>query len=556
MFITFIRKTAGSRIGTKSIMAVVVLISIISIALTTFFVTSQKSSLTDELKKRTYSLANNLAFNSQLSVLSRDTDTLKMFLSGVKKESDVEEAFITDINGIILAHNDTTKLGQKIIIPTIADSLLQMNWIPTEHKNIWRTVTLIEWERERRPTDSDEILLFSSPEKTNDIDTNSNSSLYHEKLGYAILDISLESMNRAITTGTQRAIVITLIMILIGALAVIYLVRSIANPIHYLADATRAVAQGDLEQTVPIKRSDEIGVLANSFNHMIQQLKVSREKIESWNRELETKVTERTAELKEKHNELEKAYEELKTLDKAKDDFLSLVSHELRTPLSSILLYSEMLLDGLASSEEDRTEFLSTIVDNCKRLTRLINDVLDLSKIEASRMPFNLEKLNVKSLITETISSIRPTLESKGINFEYKNIDKNINLYGDRDKIIQVLTNITSNAMRFTPQGGTISISLSTDDKMGKIAIKDTGKGIRKEDIPKVFNRFSQLESIDHHSEGTGLGMTISKSIIKRHGGKIWIESKLGKGTAVFFTLPQKKSRLKFNKEKKIINGT
>lgn len=560
MLNTVIGKSARSRLGTKSILTVVLLISIISITLTTFFVTSQKSSLIEELQKRTFSLSSNLAFNSQLSVLSRDINTLQMFLSGVKKESDVEDAFITDIDGVILAHNDTTMLGQKIKISTIADSLLQKNWIPTENRNIWRTVTLIEIER--KPVDSDEVLLFSSPEKTNGTDRDLNPSMYHEKLGYAILDVSLESMNRSLATGTRHAIIITLIMILVGALAVVYMVRSIANPIHHLADATRAVAQGDLDQTVPIKRSDEIGILADSFNHMIQQLKVSREKIETWNRELETKVAERTSELKEKHHELEKAhnelenaYEELKTLDKAKDDFLSLVSHELRTPLSSILLYSEMLLDGLANTEEDRTEFLSTIVDNCKRLTRLINDVLDLSKIEAGRMSFNLEKLNMKSLVIETLNSIRPALESHGINFDCEQVDDNIHLWVDRDKIIQVLTNITSNAIRFTPQGGMISVSLTTNTKMGIIAVKDTGKGIKKEDISKVFDRFSQLESIDQHSKGTGLGMTISKSIIERLGGEIWIESEVGKGTTVFFALPKTKPHSKSIGKKEIING-
>ncbi|GAJ01692.1 unnamed protein product, partial [marine sediment metagenome] len=273
-------------------------------------------------------------------------------------------------------------------------------------------------------------------------------------------DVSLESMNRALAVNTRNAIIITIIMILLGALAIIYLVRSVAGPIYHLADATRAVAQGDLEQTVPINRTDEIGILADSFNHMIEQLKVSREKIESWNRELEARVAERTTELEEKHNELGKAYEALKTLDKAKDDFLSLVSHELRTPLSSILLYSEMLLDGLANSEEDRDEFLNTIVDNCKRLTRLINDVLDLSKIEAGRMPFNLEELNIRELVVETLTSIRPTLESRALNFDYEQVDENTCLWCDRDKIIQVLTNITSNAIKFTPEGGTIKVSL------------------------------------------------------------------------------------------------
>jgi len=543
MAIGNIGKSARSRLGTKSILAVVFLLSTISITLTVFFVSGQKNSLSEELSKRTLSLASNMAYNSQFAVLANDIQFLQTLISGLKKESDINEAFITDIEGIILAHDDTTLIGQKIKIPVIGDSLFHQSLLPTEHKDIKRTITLIEIER--KPADSDESIMFSTPGKTIDSKTSTIAQSYIEPLGYAILDVSLESMNRALFIDIRNAIIITFFMILVGALAVIYLVRSIARPIYNLADATRAVAQGDLDQPVPIKRSDEIGILADSFNHMIEQLKVSRGKIESWNRELEIKVAERTTELKEKHNELEKAYEALKTLDKAKDDFLSLVSHELRTPLSSILLYSEMLLDGLASSEEDRDEFLTTIVDNCKRLTRLINDVLDLSKIEAGRMPFNFEELNIRALVAETLTGIRPKLENRALKFDYEQVDENACLWGDRDKIIQVLTNITSNAIKFTPEGGTISVSLDDRNNMGVIAVKDTGKGIEKKDISIVFDRFTQLESIDHHSEGTGLGMTISKSIIDRIGGKIWIESERGKGTTVFFTLPKKKPQFK-----------
>ena len=552
MVVSNIGKSARSQLGTKSILAVVFLLSAISITLTVFFVTGQKNFLSEELSKRGLSLASNMAYNSQFAVLSNDITFLQTLISGVKKESDIKDAFITDIDGIILAHENKELIGRKITIPAVGDSAFSQSWLPTENKDIKRTITLIEIER--KPADSDESILFSTPEDSDDSDSNPSAQLYVKPLGYAILDVSLESMNRALSVGMRNAIIITLIMILLGSLAIIYLVGSVAKPIYNLADATRAVAEGDLEQYVPISRSDEIGVLADSFNHMIEQLKVSREKIESWNRELETKVAERTTELEEKHNELEKAYEALKTLDKAKDDFLSLVSHELRTPLSSILLYSEMLLDGLANSAEDRNEFLTTIVDNCKRLTRLINDVLDLSKIEAGRMPFNFTELNIRALVAETLTGIRPKLENQSLKFEYDQIDQNACLWGDRDKIIQVLTNITSNAIKFTPEGGRISVFLRQRNNMGIVAVEDTGKGIEKKDIPKVFDRFSQLESIDHHSEGTGLGMTISKSIIERMGGRIWIESERGKGTTVFFSLPKTKPKFRNNAYMEINN--
>jgi len=538
-----LKKAANMRLGTKSILAVVMLLSAISIILTTFFINRQKSSLMEEMSKRALSLASNMAFNSQLAVLSSDTRNLRKLIAGVKKESDIEDAYIVDLDGWILAHQDTSRLGEQVGFAAELDTLQLQKWIPSQRSDIWRTIALIEIER--KTADSDEVLIFSSPDNLE----SGGIAAYSEKLGYAVLDVSLDSMNEAISAGTRRAVIITLIMVSLGMLAIIYLVRSVVAPIYRLADATRAVAQDNLDLIVPVNRTDEIGILASSFNHMIRQLKVSREKIEAWNRELEAKVHERTKELEEKHRELEKAYEALKTLDTAKDDFLALVSHELRTPLSSVLLYSEMLLDGLDDSPETRNEFLTTIVENCKRLTRLINDVLDLSKIEAGRMPFKLEKLNFEELINDTLSGIRPTIESKGINLICENVGKGFRLWGDRDRIIQVLTNVISNAVKFTPEGGSITVSLSSSDGIGEVMITDTGQGISKEDIPKVFDRFSHLGSIDHHTEGTGLGMTICRSIIERLNGEIWIESQRGQGTTVFFTLPTADRSLNITKE-------
>ncbi|HDY90127.1 MAG TPA: response regulator [bacterium] len=202
------------------------------------------------------------------------------------------------------------------------------------------------------------------------------------------------------------------------------------------------------------------------------------------------------------------------------------------------MLYSEMLLDGLAESEETRNEFLTTIVENCKRLTRLINNVLDISKIEAGRMQFNYDALNIKDLVDEIFKSFKPVIDRKRINLKCNLVDGGIRLRGDRDRIIQVLTNIISNAVKFTPPDGTVSISQTSNEEVGTIAVRDSVEGIKQEDIPKVFDRFSQLENINHHSEGTGLGMTISKSIIEHHGGDIWFESEAGLGTTVYFSLP------------------
>ncbi len=316
------RRAAGSRLGTKSIAAVILLLSTISIALTSFFVTRHRRSLTDELRKRAFSLASNLAFNSQYPVLSGDARTLKNLLAGVLQESDIEQALIVDLQGMILAHADSTLIGRRIDFRDELDSLESPQWLPVSGRSTRRAATLIEFRRS--PTGDDELLFFSpeSPALPN----GRSSGASGEKLGYVVLEVSLEGMNQALAADTRRAVLITLIMLIGGALATVYLVRSVAVPLQRLVEATRAVARGDLDQTVPIYRADEIGVLADSFNHMIGQLKASREKIQAWNRELEAKRPGAHPGAGEKARELEKAYESLKTLDKAKDDFLSLVS--------------------------------------------------------------------------------------------------------------------------------------------------------------------------------------------------------------------------------------
>ncbi|MBN1293129.1 MAG: response regulator [Candidatus Latescibacteria bacterium] len=339
-------------------------------------------------------------------------------------------------------------------------------------------------------------------------------------IGYSVLDVSLESLNRAIAKGNYIALIITIFMTGLGAVSAVMLVRNIVRPVDQLEELVGKIAEGDLDQKVTIQRSDEIGRLAQSFNQMTQQLKTSLEDIKS------------------KNQELEKAYKELETLDKAKDDFLSLVSHELRTPLSSILLSTELMLYGQSKSEEKQKQFLTTTMNECRRLTRLTNDVLDLSKIEAGRMEFHIGPLNVRELIEEVINTMQTIIEKKALTINYNVQPEADYLQGDRDKVIQVITNIISNAIKYTPDGGSITVSVTCDNETGTVAIQDTGKGIEKEDIPKVFDKFRQLENIAHHSDGTGLGMSIAKSIIERLGGSIRIESEPGKGSTVFFTLP------------------
>ncbi|MHB9069315.1 MAG: ATP-binding protein [Sedimentisphaerales bacterium] len=238
-----------------------------------------------------------------------------------------------------------------------------------------------------------------------------------------------------------------------------------------------------------------------------------------------------------------KAVEEMKEAVEMKSKFISTASHELRTPLTSIkegvnLVYSETT----GPLNDDQKEFLGIAKRNVDRLARLINDVLDYQKMSAGRMTFNLKSASINEAVKAVEETMRPLTKEKGLDFIIE-LDDAVPLVNfDKDKIIQVLTNLVNNAIKFT-ETGSVKISTSrTDDKV-ITAVKDTGGGIKQEDISKLFQEFSQLVTKDAERKvgGTGLGLVISKKIVESHGGRIWVESDYGKGTTFYFELPMEK---------------
>lgn len=244
---------------------------------------------------------------------------------------------------------------------------------------------------------------------------------------------------------------------------------------------------------------------------------------------------------------LSREVERLREVDAMKSDFLSLVSHELRTPLTSIMAYSEtLLMEGMIEDEAERREYLQIIHDEGERLTRLINDVLDLTKMEAGKLEYIYEEIQINDVIRRALQSSASLIKQKGLE-TVTELDPNLPLArADSDRMMQVLMNLLSNAIKFTESGGRITIRSYVSEPFSgstlptiTFSVSDTGCGIAPENISRVFSKFEQIESIDHHSVGTGLGMPICQQIIESgHGGKIWLESKVGVGTTFFVRIP------------------
>jgi len=755
MFLSTIIRSIRSRLATKLILVVVILLSAVSILLTSFFIIRQRRLLTGELSTRTYSLAQNLAYNSRHYLLLPDTTMIQSFVWGVKEEPDIANVYLTDLEGAILATTDISQTRKILTIPVVSDSMPEKAWFSGETETTKRIIVPVEVDIPFIDTDtmlvpplndtitlkygdlrqilflhpgfncnSDDIV-FTSASVAGDF---SMTSIMSVKLSDCHLRLLIDSaanpcwshngqylaFNKSIKpkiseltvfdkgTGTTKSIksgesgvyglpcftpddqyIINTLQNRYGQDCLFKIPRDGGSPeqltfhdgYHWLPDCSPdgkwilysdsqikviyfyntetkessrifpnmeelhwcASFSPDGKQFCYIRCTDissdswEIFIadfpadgkpLTDSAGYGIQlttsrtnkwytdwspdgkwityaqrdqayrlrndiwivpsrggdpqnltgsaqsyKNKVGYAVLDVSMENLNRAITEGSRIalilsllftvigilstfllklLKEKdirNRELEGAYQELQKLDKAKDDFLSLVSHEFRTPLSTIILYTQMLFDEQVDSKENRERYLTTIINNSKRLARLVNDVLDLSKIETGMMSFAKETLPAKDLVEEAIKNFSPIVTEHKIRLIYEDIPENILLLGDRDKTIQVLTNIISNAIKYTPSKGTIRVSVCNDEKMATIAVKDTGKGIPKEDIPKIFDRFVQLENIEHHTDGSGLGLTISKTIIEHQGGKIWVESEQGKGTTVFLTIPLSKEQ-------------
>mgnify|MGYP006277535251 CR=1 FL=1 len=384
------------------------------------------------------------------------------------------------------------------------------------------------------------------------------------RLGFTMQELKREiERSKADIEVTTRDLIFSmavtaLMFVLIGSGLVLVIATTLSRPITRLTDAVRELARGNFHTAVQLlddkpqgkkqgfRAEGEIAVLAQSFLEMAEEIQQSHAKLAEYNRTLEEKVKERTL-------ELEQANEKLKELDQMKTNFLSTVSHELRTPLTSVMGFARILqkkfettLFPPLSQLEDKKiqkamrqvmDNAQIIVDEGQRLTTLINDVLDLAKMEAGRTDWAMRELAIADIIDRAIAATTALFEHKPVVLR-KELPESLPLFiGDRDRLIQVVINLISNAVKFTEQGSVTCKAEHVGDEL-IISIVDTGCGIKPEDQPLVFEKFKQVgDTLTDKPKGTGLGLPICKEIIEHHGGRLWLESTLGVGSIFYFSL-------------------
>jgi signal transduction histidine kinase len=348
---------------------------------------------------------------------------------------------------------------------------------------------------------------------------------------------------------------VTIVTLILTSGIGILLATSISNPLSHMVSVIRRMEKGSLNARSNLISNDELGVLSMSFDRMAQEIEKNRHELEDLNRNLEFRVAEKTENLTKAYErlqfsnqnlavanrELELANKKLKELDQLKSDFISVVSHELRTPLTSIKAFTELIIMKPRMTGEKRNRFLSIVNNETDRLARLINDILDLTKIEAGKFSWHVTRVSLSEIIQNSVASMQSLSDNKSLSIILHVPASLPTLYGDRDRLIQVITNILSNAVKFTHEGGSISINAFTEDAPRHqivVKISDTGVGIPSRDFDVIFEKFRRSgDVLTTHAEGTGLGLAITKQIVEYHGGRIWAESTPGKGSSFTFTL-------------------
>ena len=515
-------------------------------------------NLTRETEKRASSLAAGLSILSAEAMLTFSTYLLDQNTARFGSLPDVAYCMVLGPDGAIRAHSQSSEVGRRY------QDALTRSAVSTAVERI----EYQEWEGRR-------VLDVATPIRVDD-----------RRLGTVRIGLTLDGRDQVLQQSRRYLVGLTLVLLSGALLFTAFIARWFTDPLLNLAGVSRDLAQGNLDARADTGRRDEIGLLGVGLNRMARRLqsqvereRLAREKLQERVRDLldfadgvmsgnlhgqatvedldemgqltmavnemvrhlrsllEEERASR-ANLERSKQALEQAHEKLKEVDRLKSEFLNTVSHELRTPLTSIKAFAEILLENQAEDLETQLEFLEIINKEADRLTRLINNLLDLSRIEAGKMQWDFQEVDLDEVVSGAAATLRGATEKKGVQLEVSHRPGML-VRGDRDKLVQVLTNLLGNAIKFTPEGGRIRVAAWKGEDRHEMTVEDTGIGIPEKFLKVIFEKFGRVDSSETRDiKGTGLGLSIAHSIVQAHSGELSVESTEGRGSTFRVVLP------------------
>jgi signal transduction histidine kinase/DNA-binding response OmpR family regulator len=365
--------------------------------------------------------------------------------------------------------------------------------------------------------------------------------------GTVYIRSDMEELNHRLLRYAGIAGVVLLVSLLAALLVSSIFRRSVAEPIVYLAQVAGVVSR-DKNYSIratPFAHHGELSILIDAFNEMLGQIDRNEQELRKAHDQLELRVLERTAELQAAKDVLEaysqnllRAKEELERAAKFKDQFLSTMSHELRTPLNAVLGFSDLLTEERYGPLNERQQrYVKHIHTGGKHLLTLINDILDLSKIEAGRLQLAIDSVALSTSFAEVTDTMRPLADKKSHTLMQRALP-GLSVRADATRLKQILMNLIGNAIKFTPEGGKIELVARRVGDFVRVEVRDSGPGIPPEEQQRIFDAFYRLRRSEKAAEGTGLGLAITQRLVGLHGGELGVESEVGAGSCFHFTLP------------------
>ncbi len=335
-----------------------------------------------------------------------------------------------------------------------------------------------------------------------------------------------------IQSAIWRTVALLVVFLFVAIVTSIVLARNLVRPIESIQVAASRIGAGALDQRIQISSRDELGALAQEFNTMASRLQESYAG-------LEHEVEERTRELTSALARLDEKSRELEAASHHKSEFLANMSHELRTPLNAISGFSQVLRKGMYGEiNAKQGEYLDEILAASRDLLTLIDDVLDLSKVEAGQVELEVAPFSLPAALDRVVAVLGEQAAKGDIRISLASEPGIDTVTGDERRVRQVALNLLSNAIKFTPAGGAIDVRAVRRDGEVHVSVTDTGPGIAAADQMRIFEEFQQAAAGKEQRDGTGLGLALSKRLVELHGGRIWVDSELGKGSTFVFTLP------------------
>lgn len=608
--------TPSIKTGLRKKFVTIIMLLVIGMSLVffLFFFQEEKNSLTNALEKRGLALANNLARNVETYMSRPFFSELELLLQNLLDIKDIVYVAIFDQQGELAIIKSNQNIGIPLRLKPEEGSVQQEIVRRININNIGPIIDFVVpiWTVRQSINEVPPAAKFFRGLGDEDIRRLLTPNILSlERIGTVRLGFSLTGMQHELQSKMLIFFGFFVSFLILGILFVLFLTRVMVNPIQSLAKAMRIVTAEHntlSDQGIPgvqhfrrmddfnlqVNTHDEIEQLAEDFKAMVKKLEHSYERIEATlgessriaeektrladelqklNQSLEFTVKDRTREVVEKNlklyelseelqfqkEELVHGNEQLEKTSRMKSAFLATMSHELRTPLNSIIGFAEILKDKMFGDLNERQEkYLGHILTSGKHLLQLINNILDLSKVEAGKMKLVLEPFSVNRVIDEVQTIIKTLAYKKNIEILLR-LCPEVIMYGDISKFKQILYNLLSNAIKFTPEKGSVTVATQeipagivfeggpgakpfvATTKSLLLSISDTGIGIQPEEQERVFMEFEQTEQTRSRGyEGTGLGLALTRKLVQLHGGQIWLKSQMDHGSEFFAFLPIK----------------